>query len=176
MTITSGERPLALAAPLAFGVIGFEQLLHTGPDVALPAYEVLHWVSDSLLALPLALAAVWAASRIASRRGLGRKRTSDLFARACLIALLFAALLVPGGFIHEQIDTLTHHKAISLHTHAGLVAARDPRDPAVIAVYVTHALGDGLVGQAVGLPLLVLALGVFARRRMHLIPTQKRTL
>jgi hypothetical protein len=167
---------MALAAPLAFSVIGFEQLLHTGPDVALPVYEVLHWVSDSLMALPLAMLAIWAASRIASRRRIGRKRQSDLFARACLIALLFAVLLVPGGFIHEQIDTLTHHKAISLHTHAGLVAARDPRDPAVIAAYVTHALGDGLVGQAVGLPLLVLALGVFARRRAQLLPHPKRTL
>jgi hypothetical protein len=180
MSLTPAERTWVIAAPLAFGVIGFEQLLHTGTDTALPVYEALHWVSDSLLALPLAVAAVWGAGRLAAWRGVDGTTRSDVLLRACLIALLFALLLVPGGFLHEQLDTLTHHKAISLHTHAGLVAARDPRDPAVIAAYVTHAFADGLIGQVVGLPLVVLALAWFARLRL-LAPSpiplmkQKRT-
>jgi hypothetical protein len=166
MTLTTAERTWVIAAPLAFGVVGFEQVLHTGTDTTLPVFEVLHWISDSLLALPLAAAAVWGASRLAAWRGLDGTGRSDVLARACLIALLFAVLLVPGGFLHEQIDTLTQHKAISLHTHAGLVAARDPRDPAVIAAYVTHAFADGLIGQVVGLPLVLLALAWFARLRL----------
>lgn len=70
MTLTTPERTLVIAAPLAFGVVGFEQLLHTGTDATLPVYEVMHWVSDSLLALPLAAAAVWSASRLAAWHGL----------------------------------------------------------------------------------------------------------
>jgi hypothetical protein len=177
MTLTSAERNLAIAAPLAFAVVGFEQLLHTGPDTTLPVYEVLHWLSDSLLALPLATAAVWGASRLASWRRLDGHTTSDVLARACLVALLFAVLLVPGSVLHEQIDSLTHHKAISLHTHAGLVATRDPRDPAVIFAYVSHALSDGLFGQLVGLPLVALVLAWFARPRLRspMYLKQKRT-
>jgi len=79
---------------------------------------------------------------------------------------VFAVLLVPGGVVHEQIDSLTHaHAAISVHTHGGVPATRDLRDPAVLAAYVLHAFSDGLVGQLVGLPLLVLALAWMARRR-----------
>jgi hypothetical protein len=74
---------------------------------------------------------------------------------------------VPGGFIHEQIDNLTlSHRAISLHTHGGLVAARDLRDPAVIFAYVSHAFADGLLGQVVGLPLALLALAWIGRSKL----------
>jgi hypothetical protein len=145
--------------------VGWEQLLHTGPGGP-PLYQVLHWLSDSLMALPLGLAAVWLGTRLASRQGALRKRRSDTFARACLIAIVFAVLLVPGGVIHEQIDSVTHaHAAISVHTHGGLPATRDLRDPALLGAYLLHAFSDGLIGQLVGLPLLLLALGWMARRR-----------
>jgi hypothetical protein len=160
----SGEGHMLMAALLAFGVVGWEQVLHTDPGGP-PVYQVLHWLSDSLLALPLALGAVVIGSWVASRRGIGRRRKVDIFVRAYMIALVFAVLLVPGGFMHEQIDNLTRsHAAISLHTHYGLVAARDSRDPAVILAFVTHAFADGVIGQVVGLPLAVLALAWIARR------------
>jgi len=160
-----GDGSVLIAVLLAFGVVGWEQVLHTGPGGP-PFYQVLHWLSDSLLALPLGLAAVWLGTRLASRQGALRKRRSDTLARACLIAIVFAVLLVPGGVVHEQIDSLTHaHAAISVHTHGGVPATRDLRDPAVLAAYVLHAFSDGLVGQLVGLPLLVLALAWMARRR-----------
>jgi membrane protein implicated in regulation of membrane protease activity len=123
-----------MAMPLVLGVVGFEQLLHTGPGGP-PVYQLLHWLSDSLMALPLGVAAVWLGSRLAQRK---RRTSSDTLARACLIAIVFAVLLVPGGIVHEQIDTLTQaHKAVSVHTH----------------------------GQLVGLPLLLVALAWIARRR-----------
>lgn len=163
--LRSGDGSVPMAVLLAFGVVGWEQVLHTGPGGP-PFYQVLHWLSDSLLALPLGLAAVWLGTRLASRQGALRKRRSDTLARACLIAIVFAVLLVPGGVVHEQIDSLTHaHAAISVHTHGGVPATRDLRDPAVLAAYVLHAFSDGLVGQLVGLPLLVLALAWMARRR-----------
>jgi hypothetical protein len=159
-----GEGNVLIAAVLAFGVVGWEQLLHTGPGGP-PIYQVMHWLSDSLMALPLALGAVAIGSYLASRGGRRRGRAPEVMVRAYLIAIVFAVLLVPGGFIHEQIDILTaSHKAISLHTHGGLVAARDPRDPAVILAFVTHAFADGLIGQIVGLPLAGLALAWFGHR------------
>jgi hypothetical protein len=156
---------LLMALPLVLGVVGFEQLLHTGPGGP-PVYQALHWLSDSLMALPLGLAAVWLGSRLALRLAPGRQRTGDPLARACLIAIVFAVLLVPGGMVHEQFDTLTQaHRAISAHTHGGLVATRSWTDPDVFAAYVIHAFGDGLIGQLVGLPLLLVALAWIARRR-----------
>jgi hypothetical protein len=155
---------LLMALPLVLGVVGFEQLLHTGPGGP-PVYQVLHWLSDSLMALPLGLGAVWIGSRM-SRPSAGRRGTSDTLARAFLIAIVFALLLVPGGILHEQIDDLTQaHKAVSVHTHGGLAATRNWTDPGVLAAYVVHALSDGLIGQLVGLPLLLAALAWMARRR-----------
>jgi hypothetical protein len=160
---------LLMALPLVLGVIGFEQLLHTGPGGP-PVYQALHWLSDSLMALPLGLLAVWFGSRLAGRRR--RAGASDTFARACLIAIVFAALLVPGSLVHEQIDTLTQsHRAISVHTHGGLVATRSWSDPDVLFAYVIHAFSDGIIGQLVGLPVLVAVLTWLARRR----PLRART-
>jgi hypothetical protein len=160
----AGDDPSLMGVLLAFAVVGWEQLLHAGPG-GLPLYQLLHWVSDSLIALPLALLAVWAGSRLATRRGFGRRQPLDLFVRASLIALLFALLLVPGGFLHDQIDALTRTRQVtSLHTHAGL-AARDTRDPAVILAFLAHAFSDGLLGQVVGLPLVALVPAWLAHRQ-----------
>jgi hypothetical protein len=174
MTITAAQptraapgsnSTLLMASPLVLGVIGFEQLLHTGPGGP-PVYQVLHWLSDSLMALPLGLAAVWLGSRLAARLAAARRGAPDPLARACLIAIVFAVLLIPGGMLHEQIDSLTQaHTAISVHTHGGVVATRASTDPDVLAAYVIHAFSDGLIGQLVGLPLLFGVLAWIARRR-----------
>jgi hypothetical protein len=162
---SSSTSTVPVALPLVLGVVGFEQLLHTGPGGP-PVYQVLHWLSDSLMALPLGLAAVWLGSRLALRAARARRAGPDALARACLIAIIFAVLLVPGGILHEQIDNLTQaHKAVSVHTHGGLVATRNWTDPDVFAAYVIHAFSDGLIGQLVGLPLLLGALAWIARRR-----------
>jgi hypothetical protein len=109
---------------------------------------------------------VWLGSRLAARLGAARRGAADPLARACLIAIVFAVLLIPGGMAHEQIDTLTQaHKAISVHTHGGLVATRNWTDPDVLAAHVIHAFSDGLIGQLVGLPLLFGVLARIARRR-----------
>jgi hypothetical protein len=169
MATTAAARPITsdgatlIGLPLAFAVVGWEQLLHTS-QTAPPLQQVLHWTSDSLMALPLAAAAVWLGSRIAASRGLGNSR-SDTLVRGLLIALLFAFLLVPGGLVHEQIDQLLSYKTVSLHTHAGLAVARDWRDPVVVGGLLSHAFSDGLMGQLVGLPLVLAALAWLASRR-----------
>ena len=165
---------MLLPVLLAFGVIGWEQVLHSTPGASrLPLYQiykVFHWLSDGLLALPLALAAEWIGQRLASRQHLGRRSLTDLVGRAALICLLYAVLLVPGAAIHEGVDALTHaHEAIAVHSHV-LVQAPDPYSPAGIVTFAVHALSDGLVGQVVGLPLAVLALLFVTRWRPARLP------
>src|SRR5205807_86726 len=103
---SNGDRTLRLALVLALPTIALEQFLHTDrwTLAALPLYQALHWFSDSLLALPLAAAGVWAGQRIATRLGLGDSNPLDVVGRACLIALLFALLLVPGAALHEAAE------------------------------------------------------------------------
>jgi hypothetical protein len=154
-----------LALVLVFPTIGLAQVLHTsGPGLlSLPVYQVLHWLSDSLMALPLAAAAVWGGQRLASRLGYGRSTLSAILARACLIGLLFALLLVPGSALHEAADTLTHtHAALAIHAHG----TAPPRPSAGLAAFLTfaaHALADAIAGLAVGLPLMLLALWSWGR-------------
>jgi hypothetical protein len=156
------DRYSLMGGLLAFSVVGFEQVLHTTSGLAL--YQLMHWVSDSLLALPLAIVAVWLGTVVAHWRGIGRRRTADLMTRAMIIAVIFAVLLIPGGLIHEQVDALLSYKRVSVHTHAGLAVARDWRDPEVLAALISHTFGDGLLGQLAGLPLIVGLMAVLARR------------
>jgi hypothetical protein len=164
---------LRLALVVVFPVIGLEQALHTNPVVllALPLYEALHWVSDALLALPLGAAAVWAGGRLAVRFGLGGS-TSDVLARAFITALLFAVLLVPGAALHEAADRLTHsHALLAIHTHTPNSDATS--EPLALAGLAVHALGDGLEGQAVGLPLIFAALLWGAREQRNRAGTRE---
>jgi hypothetical protein len=150
------EDALLLAMLIVFPVIGLEQILHT-PQASLQAlafYEALHWVSDSLLALPLAVSAVLVGHWLADRLGLRLFTASDVLARACVIALVLAVLLVPGAALHDLADGLTHsHALLGVHSHV----ATNPNatSGSVLAVVgdTLHALSDGLQGQAVGLPL-----------------------
>jgi hypothetical protein len=152
----SKEDGLGLGLLVVFPVVGLEQLLHTSPAAlqALPLYEILHWLSDGLLALPLAVAAVWSGRWVGDRLRLGRRARSDLLARACVMAMLFAVLLVPGALLHDQVDVLTHaHAVLAVHTHT-LDDALITDGPLLAASTVAHAFVDGLQAQALGLPLL----------------------
>src|SRR5579859_1984350 len=163
---TDPDSALRLALLLVFPTIGLEQLLHTSNQAltSLPLYEALHWLSDSLLALPLAVFAVWGGRRLAARLELGSATWSDLVARASLIVILFALTLVPGAALHDEADRLTHaHATLSIHNHAPLpvLEATQPGpidEAASLAAWVVHALTDGFTGQAIALPLIVLAM------------------
>lgn len=165
------DSTVRLALLLVFPTIGLEQLLHTSGQAltSLPLYEVLHWLSDSLLALPLALLAVWGGRRLAGRLGLGAATLSDLVARAVLIAILFALTLVPGAVLHDAADRLTHaHTTLAIHSHTAVAAPQPTRAPvldgAAVTSFVVHGLGDGFAGQAIGLPLVVLAMWEVRKR------------
>jgi hypothetical protein len=155
---------LRLALLLVLPTIGLEQILHTsGPT--LPLYEVLHWLSDSLLALPLAALAVWSGQQLATSRGLGQRSLSDIVTRALLIALIFAVILVPGSALHDAADNLTHaHASLSIHAHVPLPTGA-AGDPSGLASFLAHGLSDGVTAQAIGLPVLILAMVLEARIR-----------
>jgi hypothetical protein len=152
---------LRLALLIALPVVGLEQIRHTSPTAlaAFPVYEALHWLSDSLLALPLAVIAVWAGGWIARRAGHDRAALPDVVLHAAFIALVFALVLVPGAVLHEEADRLTHaHAALAIHTH-GVADAKTAVDaPTYVLGFVSHALSDGIEGQVVGLPVVILAL------------------
>jgi hypothetical protein len=174
---------LRLALFLVFPTIGLEQLLHSSDQalLALPLYAALHWLSDSLLALPLAVLAVWGGQRLATRLRLGTATLADLVARASVIAVLFALTLVPGAAIHDVADRLTHaHTTLSIHSHVPVAALHATPtwgvDEAALQLtptwgvgeaalmnFLLHGLGDGFAGQAIGLPLMVLAMWAHAR-------------
>ena len=158
---SDGGHTLRLALLLALPVIGVEQLVHTerATLAALPLYQVLHWFSDSLLALPRAAVAVWGGQRLATRLGLGAWTHAAIVGRACLIAILFALVLVPGTALHDAADRLTHvHVLLSTHSHGPLRSRAATDGATALARFVTHALSDGFVGQVVGLPLMILML------------------
>jgi len=163
------QNTLLVALIIVFPVIGLEQFLHTTPLELQrqPLYEGLHWLSDSLLALPLAALAVWAGNWLATRLGIGGSHVSDVFTRACLIALMLAVLLVPGEALHEQVDQLTHtHVSLGFHSHGAGNPGTTTSGLLAFTASVRHGLTDGLEGQAVGLPLAFVALlGARTRRR-----------
>ena len=156
---------MLLPVLLAFGVIGWEQLQHTTPGGGgLPAYQVLHWFSDSLLALPLACAAVWIGERLARQQRLRDRTVMDHVGRAALLVLVYAVLLVPGAALHELADEITQaHAAIGIHSHVA-APTLDLQSPAGIVAFAVHALSDGLIGQVVGFPIAAATLICFARK------------
>lgn len=168
-----GQHTLLIALVIGFPVIGFEQILHTSPAVLAtqPVYQAFHWLSDSLLALPFAVAAVWGGEWLARRFELGASSLSDVFTRACIVALLLALLLVPGEALHDQADRLTHtntHASLGFHSHAPTPTVNVDTGPQAILSQALHGLTDGIEGQAVGLPLAFIGL-LWVKRRGGLI-------
>lgn len=166
LSALDGDRTLWVALVLTLPTIGLEQLLHTDrwTLAALPVYQALHWLSDSLLALPLAASAVWGGQRLASRSGLDASTPLGIVGRAGLIVLLFAFLLVPGAWLHDAADRLTHvHTASAFHSHVPLPRLSST-GPASLARFAGHALSDAFNGQAAGLPATILALA-WGRRK-----------
>ncbi|HSR22446.1 MAG TPA: hypothetical protein VLW53_02765, partial [Candidatus Eisenbacteria bacterium] len=185
---------LLVGGLLAFGVIAWEHAIHAyllGASDTL-AGNLVHWLRDSLLALPMALAAA-ALARLWSRvLRLGTSLT-DLLGRAALAALLFGLFLVPSAPIHNQVDATldpgsnlvaaeqavqTSAQAVLLDEHAahlGLAPADSGlarlEEDTSLAGQAAHGVHDALIGEAAALPLaivafLLLCAGELRRRRV----------
>jgi hypothetical protein len=111
----------SLAVALGFPIVALDQFLHTSPAQvsASPTFQVSRWIGDTLIALPLVAAAVWAGHLIANRAGLGWVTRREVFQRALLICGLLAVFLIPGWFIHNEIAGMTQNAdLIASHSHA----------------------------------------------------------
>jgi manganese oxidase len=191
----AGGRParevLVVGTLLAFGVIAWEHSIHAyllGQADGLAA-NLQHWLRDSLLALPMGLAAA-ALARLWSRLLRLGDSTADLVGRAALAALLFGLFLVPSAPIHNQVDAaldpssslvaaeqqvqassqliLDEHAA-----HLGLATASGDllqlEEDTSLTGQVAHGVHDAFIGEAAALPLAMLGfcllfLGTLRRR------------
>jgi hypothetical protein len=119
-----GREIINLALLLSFPVIGLDQFLRTPPAqfTAAPAQQVQHWVTDSLMMLPLFAAGVWAGDRILSRaaaRTPARPAPAPV-KRALVIVLSVALALIPVWFERNKTDTMAQSQAlVTPHSHGG---------------------------------------------------------
>lgn len=112
---------VSLTVALGFPIVALDQFLHTSPAQfgAAPTFQLFRWLGDTLIALPLVAAAVWAGHLIADRAGLGWGTRREVFQRALLISALLAVFLIPGWFIHNEIAGTTQNAdLIASHSHA----------------------------------------------------------
>jgi hypothetical protein len=126
-----GREIINLALLLSFPVIGLDQFLRTPPAqfTAAPAEQVQHWVTDSLMMLPLFAAGVWAGDRILSRAAARTPARTPAQApaqapapvkRALVIVLSVAVALIPVWFERNKTDTMAQSQAlVTPHSHGG---------------------------------------------------------
>ena len=170
---------LVLGALLAFGVIAWEHVVHAYllGHVDTAGGHVRHWLRDSLLALPMALAAVGLALTWGRLLRL-RRSTADLLGRAALASLFMGMFLVPATPIHNQVDALTdgsHGLIAAQHAvqptqvladeHYGHFDAAQANPSLVqleedysITGQALHGVHDALIGEAAALPLAILGI------------------
>ena len=113
-----GHDILVMAVLVSFPVIGFDQFLRTVPSKVSEqaAGQLQNWLADSLLAVPLFAAGIWAGDRIASRAGLGTARPVDAARRAIVVTLLAAMALTPVWFRIDRSDNpMTAQPLIAPH-------------------------------------------------------------
>jgi hypothetical protein len=109
-----GQNLLRIALILSSAGTGVDQFLRTPPAqlLAQPATQAEHWVTGSLMTLPLFAVGVWAGSWIADRAGLGLARRPDVVKRALIISLLAAVALIPVWFELNKVDSLAQAQAL----------------------------------------------------------------
>jgi hypothetical protein len=157
----SGRSIAVLAACVGFPVIALDQFLRTSPGKfsAQPATEIAHWITDSMMALPLFAVGILAAEWIAGRAGIGTARRADVIKRALLVTAACAVVMSPVWFqVDRTDDPVTAQSLVFPH-------ASDSGDvywvaPAVIvalactclvplAAWAGHRAGRGLARAAV---------------------------
>jgi len=146
------------ALVLAFGVVGWSHLYHA---VALgyadtPAGHTAHVLRDGLLAVPVALVALAGGLWLTRRRPPG--------AQAVAVAGLLGLLLVPATGVHDQIDTRLAAAGQHHHIDAALAPAGQDHQAGLVSL-LGHGGRHALVAQVVALPLALLVLGRWGRRR-----------
>jgi len=155
----SGREISIVALMISFPVMGLDQFLRTasGRFSAQPFGQVEHWVTDSLIMLPLFAVGVWAADRIAGLArlgGVGTARRADVLKRAVLVALLAALAQVPAWFVVNKSDNpATTQPLVAPQAHNGgdvywvapwVVIALVCVCLAAAAVWIAQVIGRGI--------------------------------
>jgi DNA-binding beta-propeller fold protein YncE len=147
-----GRDALLLASLLTAGVIGWEHVYHSGIFAAAHHHgaggQLVHALHHAVLAFPVAVASVVAGLRLPRRFG--------AFARAGLISLLFALLLVPFVRLHDGFDAVVSTGAAHGHHHGALETSSGPGGP-------LQALSDVAGVEIAALPLALTGLLLLAR-------------
>jgi hypothetical protein len=150
-----------LAALLSLGVIFcFYVLRAVGLVSNSWAASLGHLLSDALLTFPLAFAAVAVGQWLARRLGIAEGSASGLFARAALIAGIFALFLGAASGPHQVLDrafgtTPTH----AFHGQSRSVETDWAVDTASIGL---RGIREAILGYLVALPLMFLGLALLS--------------
>lgn len=153
---------------------------------ALPHSIDAYWVGDTvvyiLLLAPLAVVVGSTGYRMATGPRTRLTRTAPVLARWCLVAVLLGGVAATAWFLHQAANhadssrvyytntlqsTLVHSHAFFATGHGAHVPPAGPPQAAApfsFAYQVARALQDGLIAQAVGLPVAVLMLFGVTRR------------
>jgi len=154
MKIDSHHRNVVvLASLLAVGTVAWEHGFHAyvlGHADSLAAH-LAHAVRDALLALPLAFLAVMGSFRVAASLGLCSDRSHDLVARAALVSIAFALLMVPAVSLHDAVDAVFAGQAQAFLQNTSLGGQ------------LRHGVEDALIGLVAAFPLAFLGLALGGR-------------
>lgn len=155
-----------------------------GGGGGIPKYWASSTAVFALLLAPLLAAAVWISYRIAIRFRFRLPRAADISARASIITGLLGGLPVLAWYLHQaanraaasRVYYTTALQFAHIHSHAFFAADHGahlaPPGPPVtaapfaLAYQVARAFQDGLVGQAIGLP-VVAAVLLWGTRRLR---------
>jgi len=144
---------VGLASLLAFGTIAWQHLAHTwiaGPAVPLRSH-LSHALRDGALAWPLAVLAVLAGLRLFRWMELAERGTLALVTRTGLIAIGFAALLVPAVVGHALIDAgLRGGSAAALAMAASITAN--------LGRFLDYSVREALISLVAAVPLALMGL------------------
>jgi hypothetical protein len=161
----SGVRPIpliALSVGLAYGGGAWLHLLHEAEGAFEPAapHPVLHWLRDSSLALPLVVAAVWFALRLADNLIEPSAKPSSRLASGALIATLVtlsvSIVMGMGNPIHGFLFSAEHHvdgQQLSPLVHVARDSILAFIGNLPIAAYVTAVVGVAGRDHAMNRPL-----------------------
>ena len=153
LPILNGREIIHLALLLSFPAIALDEFLRTpvAQFTAQPALQLQHWVTESLMTIPLFVVGIWAGDRIAGRAGLGAADRSAIFKRALLIAAAAAVALMPLWYERNKTDGLVQAQAlVTPHSRGGVDVywAGSGVILALVCVCLIPAAGWGVHGIA----------------------------
>ena len=147
-----GNQVVLLALVLSTGVVGFQ--LGIDAIFGRAGSGMAHAPRDMLISVPAGLAAAWLGLRLAPRPEPGRPTgLAVTLNRAALIALFFMVLFVPAAVLGRFYAA-----------GAGPIPGLAPSPG--LAAQTMRSVSDTLIGQVVGLPLLLGALLFLGRPRL----------